>query len=131
MSGRTVLLVDDEPHVTRVLRLNLERAGYRVFTANNGEAGLKQFLECQPDALLTDVRMPRMTGKEMVLTLVKQYPERRFPVLVMTSSVEREHRDWVEEVPDLTLIEKPVSPRRIVEFLDHWFRDTAAAGEVG
>lgn len=130
MSGLRILIVDDEPHVARVLRLTLERAGYLVETACNGEEGLKKFIELMPDGLLTDVRMPRMSGRELVLSLTRQFGERSFPIMVMTSSIEREHREWIEGVQNLYFLEKPVSPRKVVELLgEHFSAQPGKGGE--
>ena len=118
---RTVLVVDDERHVARVLSVALERAGYTVETANNGEEAIARLVELQPDALLTDIMMPRMNGRELVAVVRKQFPERRVPIVVMTSSLEYEHRDWVDNYNNLYFIEKPVSPRKIIQILDRHF----------
>ena len=87
---KTVLIVDDEPHVARVLKLTLERAGYRVLTAPDGETGLAAVLAAPPDALVTDIQMPRMDGRALVQAVAEQLPQRRFPIFVMTSMTARE-----------------------------------------
>jgi CheY-like chemotaxis protein len=112
-----ILIADDEPHVIRILKLALERAGYRVDSVLNGEAALAQVLEDPPAALITDIQMPRMTGQELCCRLHEEMPERTFPILVMTSRVEREHRQWAAALPDVEFLEKPLSPRKVVDIL--------------
>jgi chemosensory pili system protein ChpA (sensor histidine kinase/response regulator) len=121
---RTILVVDDERHVARVLTVALERAGYTVETARNGEEAVIKLVELKPDALLTDIMMPRMNGRELVAVVCNQFPDRPVPIVVMTSSLELEHRDWVKNYSDLHFIEKPVSPRRIIQILDKYFSAT-------
>ena len=123
---RTVLVVDDERHVARVLRVALERAGYTVEIASNGEEAIARLVAQKPDALLTDIVMPRMNGRELVAVVRKQFAERQLPIVVMTSSLEYEHRDWVDNYNNLHFIEKPVSPRRVVQILDKQFSVTDA-----
>ena len=127
-----ILIVDDEPNVTRVLKLMLERAGYRISTAPDGEAGLACVLADPPDALITDIQMPRMDGRELVRAIQQQLPQRRFEIFVMTSMTAREEREWVREIPRVEFLEKPVSPRQLVNRLAQSFanvqgvRDAAA-----
>ena len=121
---RTILVVDDERHVARVLTVALERAGYTVETASNGEEAVCKLVELNPDALLTDIMMPRMDGRELVAMVRNHFPERQLPIVVMTSSLETEHRDWVKNYSNLRFIEKPVSPRKIIQILDKHFSAT-------
>lgn len=127
---RTILVVDDERHVARVLSVALERAGYTVETASNGEEAIAKLVEVKPDALLTDIMMPRMNGRELVAVVRNHFPECRVPIVVMTSSLEHEHRDWVNNYRNLHFIEKPVSPRRIIQLLDKQF-SVIASDEAG
>jgi CheY-like chemotaxis protein len=107
--------------VARVLSVALERAGYTVETASNGEQAVSKLVELEPDALLTDIMMPRMNGRELVAVVRNHFPERQLPIVVMTSSLELEHRDWVNNYGNLHFIEKPVSPRRVIQILDKHF----------
>lgn len=66
MTARTkILVVDDEPQITRVLRTSLSTHGYDVTVANDGEAALRTFQELKPDLVITDLSMPKMTGIEL------------------------------------------------------------------
>src|SRR6266478_7395080 len=60
-----VLVVDDEPQITRVLRTVLSSQGYQVKTAAEGEAALSSFTEFRPELVITDLYMPRMDGVEL------------------------------------------------------------------
>ncbi|HLJ28418.1 MAG TPA: response regulator transcription factor [Candidatus Angelobacter sp.] len=66
MVGRTkILVVDDEPQITRVLKTSLSSNGYEVTVANDGESALAAFQELNPDLIITDLSMPKMTGIEL------------------------------------------------------------------
>jgi DNA-binding response OmpR family regulator len=58
----TILVVDDEPHVLRLVRANLESSGYRVLTAADGDEGLREVENALPDLVILDIMMPRMDG---------------------------------------------------------------------
>ena len=109
-----VMIVDDHAPVLRVLRLGLEQAGHEVETASDGSECLLKLCDGLPDFLVTDIDMPRMTGKELCQAIVKQFPERQFPIVVLTSRTEFEHRTWTNDIENLSFMEKPVSIRRLV-----------------
>jgi two-component system, OmpR family, KDP operon response regulator KdpE len=60
-----ILVVDDEPQITRVLRASLGMHGYEIQVANDGEAGLEAFKDWKPDLVITDLSMPKMAGTEL------------------------------------------------------------------
>jgi DNA-binding response OmpR family regulator len=57
-----ILVIDDAPDLALVLRMQLERAGHEVITAENGRRGLRRFYETRPDLVVLDVRMPELDG---------------------------------------------------------------------
>jgi two-component system response regulator AtoC len=80
---RRVLVVDDEENIRLVLRTLLKKQGYDVEVADGGEAALKALDSFDPDVILTDVRMPRMGGLDLLATLkAKQHPA---TVIVMSA----------------------------------------------
>jgi len=111
---KKILIVDDHAPVIRVLKLGIEEAGYEVDTASNGSECLVKLCSGQPDFLVTDIDMPRMSGKELCAAIEEQFPDRKFPIVVLTSRTEMEHRDWTRNITDLTFMEKPVSVRRLL-----------------
>lgn len=121
---KRILIVDDHPPVVRVLRLGIEDAGYEVDTASNGSECLVKLCEGHPDFLVTDIDMPRMSGKELCLAIEEQFPDRSFPIVVLTSRTEMEHRDWTRAIENLTFMEKPVSVRRLLSHIGSCFAET-------
>ena len=122
---KRVLIVDDHAPVIRVMRLGLEEAGFEVETATNGSECLVRLLDGLPDFLVTDIDMPRMSGKELCRAIEEQFPERTFPIVVLTSRTELEHRDWTREIDNLEFMEKPVSVRRLVAHIGRCLNGTA------
>ena len=123
---KQILIVDDEPHMLRVLKLYLERAGYSVETCGNGAEALKLIAANVPDAVVTDIQMPVMTGQEFCLALEASMPQREFPVFVMTSMTNSEHRTWTQKINKLEFLEKPLSMRGMLRALEGYLGHTVA-----
>lgn len=109
-----ILVVDDDPIVQRVVRLALEREGHRVTLRSNGALAFEYLQTETPDAMITDIEMPRMTGEELCKAVHESMPERAFPIFVVTSLTALEHRCWSSAIPDLHFLEKPVSARKLL-----------------
>jgi DNA-binding response OmpR family regulator len=58
----TILIVDDEPHVLRLVKANLESSGYKILTAADGEQGLSMVESEMPDLVILDIMLPQMDG---------------------------------------------------------------------
>ncbi|WP_306535606.1 sigma-54 dependent transcriptional regulator [Geobacter sp.] len=80
---RTILVIDDDPSLRRVMEFNLQEAGYAVITAVSGEEGLAAFAGFTPDLVVTDVKMGRMDG----LQVLKEIKKRSYstPVVIVTA----------------------------------------------
>lgn len=123
---KRILIVDDEPHVIRVMRMALERHGYEVDEASNGEIALQRIAETMPDVMITDIDMPRMNGEALCKEIQRSMPGRIFRIFVLTARAELEHRLWSSSIPNLEFMEKPVSIRNLTLRLGDYF----AAGDV-
>lgn len=79
----TILVVDDEPAIVDLLRDVLDEAGYRVAVAHDGAEALATVEQLDPDVVLSDVAMPRMTGLELADRLIPL----GVPVVLMSAAV--------------------------------------------
>jgi two-component system, OmpR family, KDP operon response regulator KdpE len=77
-----ILIVDDAPELTLLLKLALSREGYQVETANDGLEGLRKAYDLRPDLILLDIMMPGMSGLEM-LSRFREFSE--VPVIMLTA----------------------------------------------
>ncbi len=112
-----ILIAEDEPHVARLLKLALEKEGYSVNAVLNGLLALDTINEQAPDLLITDINMPLMDGEELCKTLAKTHPKREFPIIVLSSRTEVEHREWSQGIDKTEFLEKPVSIRKLVKYI--------------
>src|ERR1035437_5131897 len=110
MPGR-ILIIDDEPQITRVLRAALTAQGFDVRTANDPEEGLLVFKEWPPDLVVTDLMMPGLSGVEVCRAIRTQSA---IPVLVLSV---REHKRAKVEALDAGADDYVTKPFGIQELL--------------
>lgn len=114
MSDKKILVVDDEPYSRRALALVLEKAGYDVASASNGEEALTKARESKPDLMFLDVRMPRMNGYE-VCEALKSDPGFRDIYIIMLSDVVLEAgQERALNLGANEFLTKPFSPAQVV-----------------
>lgn len=130
LAMKKILIVDDEPIPIRLLKRALERAGYEVTAASNGHEAFLRLSESEPDAVITDIEMPRMTGEQLCKKINEEIPDRKFPIFVVTSMTAVEHREWSCELDNLMFLEKPVSIRKLLRKLGEYF-EAPSDREVG
>lgn len=118
MSAKKIMLVEDDTSVARILQLTIERQGHEVFWAMNGEAALEAMAASWPDVLITDINMPRLSGRDLCLQLRERYPDRDLLIVVMTSMTERQEKEWIRHFPRIHFMEKPLSPKRLLGLID-------------
>ncbi len=81
----TVLIVEDEQHIRRVLDYNLKLDGFKVHLAEDGATGLKLARQIQPDVILLDWLMPEMDGLEVLTELKAGEKTKHIPVFMLTA----------------------------------------------
>lgn len=101
-----ILLVDDDPVNLFVLTRSLRVAGFSTVSAANGEAALNLIEAEEFDAVVTDVRMPRMDGIELLQNIRACFPS--LPVILMTGLVEDDIREAASAWGATALFQKPV-----------------------
>jgi DNA-binding response OmpR family regulator len=82
----TVLVVDDEVVIVETLCEVLETVGYQAVSARNGREGLKVFEEAKPDAVVSDVMMPQLDGREMVRAIRATEHGRNIPIILISAA---------------------------------------------
>lgn len=110
-----ILIADDRPSSRELLRIILERAGYDVLEAQDGEVALEQIRTRQPDLVLLDLQMPKLDGLA-VLEAVRSEP--RFvslPVVALTASAMRGDRERILEAGFTGYVAKPAGPELLRE----------------
>ena len=122
-----ILIVDDEPQITRVLRTSLQSNGHEVTVAQDGAEALAKFMKAQPDLVITDLAMPGMDGIE----LTREIRERsQVPVIVL--SVRNQDASKVAALDEGAddYITKPFSIQELMARVRVQARRAAAASDV-
>jgi DNA-binding response OmpR family regulator len=115
--SKNVLVVDDQPHIVRLIQVNLEKEGFRVTTAADGVEGMAKVREVRPDLVILDVIMPRKDGFE-VLREIKGDPDlAETPVVMLT--VKTHNADIVEGLKEGAelYLPKPFHPKELVSLV--------------
>jgi len=109
-----VLIVEDEPPQAELLSYNLEKEGFRVLVAGDGEDGLMLAQENKPDAIVLDWMLPGLSGIEVCRQLRGASETRDIPILMLTARGEEEDRVRGIETGADDYVVKPYSPREVV-----------------
>ncbi len=114
---RTILIVDDEAPLRRVLERCLSRQGLRVVSAGSAETAYELVAAEQPDALLLDIQLPTMSGLALYLAIVHRWPSLEGHIAIMTGDAEAEEvRTWLERHHSVVL-RKPFNLREVSDWL--------------
>ena len=114
---KRVLVVDDEERIRDILRYLLEKAGYEVYTAANGEAGLKAATSAPPDVIILDVMMPEKDGFTVCGEIKRIGRMRDVPVVFLTAKGgERSLRSALHKAA-AAFIEKPFKKETVLAVL--------------
>ena len=110
-----ILVIEDEDEVRAMLRRVLERAGYEVAVAPDGEAGIRQYHENPADLIITDIIMPRKGGMETILDLKSEYP--KVKIIAMSGGGRIGPEPYLEIAEGLGAVRIFSKPFRIEELL--------------
>jgi PleD family two-component response regulator len=86
--GYKILVVDDEDHIRRILKFQLEKHGYRVVAAENGEVALEMVRRESPDLILLDLMMPKIDGFETCRRIRQNFQTAQIPIIMLTAKSE-------------------------------------------
>ncbi|ADP33399.1 response regulator transcription factor [Bacillus atrophaeus] len=109
--SKKILVVDDEESIVTLLQYNLERSGYEVVTASDGEEALKQAETEKPDLIVLDLMLPKLDGIEVCKQLRQQ--KLMFPILMLTAKDEEFDKVLGLELGADDYMTKPFSPREV------------------
>ena len=133
MTVRKILVIDDEPHIRHVISRKLQSAGYEVHTASDGASGLQLLNSVKPALIITDYRMPDMTGLQ-VCGACRENPQTcALPILLVTGSIAVSNtvQSEVDDLDNVVCISKPFSPRELLRTVDKFLKagDNAEADD--
>jgi DNA-binding response OmpR family regulator len=113
-----ILVVDDEPDVLLLCRMNLEHAGHQVIEAPDGERGLQMAREHRPDAMILDLMLPNVDGYEVLRSLNEDPAGVDLAVVVLTAKARQEDRVRCLQGGADEFVTKPFSPGSLVDTVE-------------
>lgn len=113
-SKQKILIVDDEPDILELIEYNLNKEGYHVFTASNGQEAVAEAKKVLPDLIILDVMMPKMDGIE-ACRIMRTMPEFKTTFMVFLTARSEEYSEIAGfNVGADDYIAKPIKPRALV-----------------
>jgi two-component system alkaline phosphatase synthesis response regulator PhoP len=120
--GHTLLLIDDEQDILEFLSYNLKKEGFTVFTASNGEEGVRLTQQLHPSLILLDVMMPKMDGIETCQVIRKDLNITQPIIAFLTSRSEDYSQIAGFEAGGDDYITKPIRPRLLISKVESLLR---------
>jgi two-component system alkaline phosphatase synthesis response regulator PhoP len=113
----TVLVVDDEPDVRVLCKVNLEFEGYRVLEAGDGEAAIEMANREAPDLILLDLMMPHVNGWDVMKRLKEDEKTANIPIVLLTAMADEasQMRGWEQGILDY--VTKPFNPLSLSKYV--------------
>ena len=122
LKGHTILLVDDEADILEFLSYNLRKEGFKVFTASDGEEGVRMTQQFQPSLILMDIMMPKMDGIEACQFIRKDLNLQQPIIAFLTSRAEDYAQIAGFEAGADDYITKPIRPRLLISKVESLLR---------
>ncbi len=126
--AQTILVVDDDPIMHRVLQHYLERNGYEMINANNGREAIELATKRLPQLIVLDVRMPEMGGLEALRQLKETEATKAIPVIVVTVNADRLTQMESQISGAAAFIVKPFRPAQLLAEIKRLAPDGAGQG---
>lgn len=117
-----ILVVEDDPHILRVVSLWLSRQGHEVLEARNGVSALELVAQHRPEILITDINMPGMDGLELLEQLKRQ---QLLPPGIVVLTNRWDHREIGQNLAEwrVHMVPKPFSPTKLAELIEQLEQD--------
>lgn len=112
MQDITILIIEDEPGIVKIIKSYLEKEGYNVLTAYDGEEGLKVFDENEVSLIILDLMLPKLSGEEVIKQIRNKS---KVPVIMVTAKVDEENKIGGLRLGADDYVTKPFSPRELME----------------
>lgn len=130
LSGKHVLIADDEPYNIQLLRFVLEKYGIRITAVENGRKALEAYKESPFDLLIVDAHMPEMSGPEFISHIRTHYPERIVPVILLSADAP-ELTQLKAMYPLVNQVSKPFTENHLMQTLMDITSGKPATKELG
>ncbi len=115
MSPPTVLVVEDDPVILRLLEVNFELEGFSVLLAHDGAEGIEMARAAKPDVIVSDIMMPKTSGLELVATLKSDAATKAIPIILLSAKAQTSDLKLGIDSGADDYITKPFEPLDLVD----------------
>jgi DNA-binding response OmpR family regulator len=115
MPSPTVLLVEDDPVILRLLEVNFELEGFGVLLAHDGAEGIEMAITQRPDLVISDIMMPNVSGLELVLALKADDATASIPIILLSAKAQSADVKAGMEAGADDYVTKPFEPLDLVD----------------
>jgi DNA-binding response OmpR family regulator len=114
----TVLVIDDDPVILELLRVNFEIEGFDVICATDGEEGLQRAQSEHPDVVISDIMMPRRDGLQLLSELKRDPDTENLPVILLSAKAQKSEVQQGLDLGADDYITKPFDPLELIDRLN-------------
>ena len=122
-----ILIVDDDPNIQEIIRIILERNGYDVHLAADGEEAVHKYLDVQPDLVISDISMPKGDGFNVAILIRSKEQERRTPILLISAFYDdHANRQNAERCGANAFLSKPFTQKQLLGSIEDLLEENSA-----
>ena len=114
MAKDSILIIDDDDEILKLIKIILSNEGYQLFTANSGEAGIQSAIKNSPDLIFLDIMMPELDGWEVLKILRTETKTRKIPIAMLTCKTDVKNKLIGLQEGAIDYITKPFSPEELI-----------------
>jgi len=114
MPKEQILIIEDDKHISKLVKYNLEKAGYDCIVADDGEEALDVLAKERPDLIILDIMLPKMDGFELCRAIKQDVKLKNIPIIMLTAKGEEVDRIVGLELGADDYVVKPFSPRELI-----------------
>ncbi|GED34104.1 response regulator transcription factor [Brevibacillus centrosporus] len=122
--GKSILIVEDDEKIRKLVKVYLENEGYEVWEAQDGEDAQNKFMRYDPCFVILDLMLPKISG-EQVCSWIREDLKADIPIIMLTAKVEEKDRIKGLEMGADDYVTKPFSPKELVTRVETVLRRTA------
>ncbi|MGM0608170.1 MAG: response regulator transcription factor [Candidatus Muiribacteriota bacterium] len=111
---KKILVADDEKNILRIIKFNLKKAGFEVFTAEDGESAREQIIKERPDIAILDIMMPKINGFDLC-TFIKESEDLKTGVILLSAKGQKNDFERGEKAGADLYLKKPFSPKILIK----------------
>jgi len=113
---KKILVIDDDPGIQEILRIILERNGYQVYKAIDGEEAVNQFVDIKPDLVISDISMPKGDGFNVAIVIrSKEEDDNRTPIILISAFYDEvSNRENAERCGADSFLPKPFTRKQLL-----------------